>query len=94
MLKERDFYADAYTSMPTTKTTYFGRRRRPVLGRNTTLDLAYQYVTNKRTQYHLFFSRRKRRRHREWAVYSTDSLNRHYLARRSDSVSDAAVSSI
>ncbi|MFQ7502777.1 MAG: OmpP1/FadL family transporter [Alistipes finegoldii] len=53
MLKERDFYVnDAYTSMPTTYESYYFSAGAGVnLGRNTTLELAYQYVTNKQTQY-------------------------------------------
>jgi hypothetical protein len=83
MLKERDFYVnDAYTSMPTTYESYYFSAGAGVnLGRNTTLDLAYQYVTNKQTQYQLFFSRPENGGDMEtWSGLYDTSLKRHYLA--------------
>lgn len=83
MLKERDFYVnDAYTSMPTTYESYYISAGAGVnLGRNTTLDLAYQYVTNKQTQYQLFFSRPENGGDMEtWSGLYDTSLKRHYLA--------------
>lgn len=83
MLKERDFYVnDAYTSMPTTcESYYFSAGAGVNLGRNTTLDLAYQYVTNKQTQYQLFFSRPENGGDMEtWSGLYDTSLKRHYLA--------------
>lgn len=83
MLKERDFYVNnAYTSMPTTYESYYFSAGAGVnLGRSTTLDLAYQYVTNKQTQYQLFFSRPENGRDMEtWSGLYDTSLKRHYLA--------------
>ena len=83
MLKERDFYVnDAYTSMPTTYESYYFSAGAGVnLGRNTTLELAYQYVTNKQTQYQLFFSRPENGGDMEtWSGLYDTSLKRHYLA--------------
>ena len=83
MLKERDFYVnDAYTSMPTTYESYYFSAGAGVnLGRNTMLELAYQYVTNKQTQYQLFFSRPENGGDMEtWSGLYDTSLKRHYLA--------------
>lgn len=83
MLKDKNFYTnDAYASMPTTYESYYFSAGVGInLSRNTVLDLAYQNVTNKQSEYQLFFSYPEGGGNFEtWSgVYETN-LKRHYLS--------------
>ena len=60
------------------QTTYYGAGVGFVLARGVLLDLAYQYMSSKTTDYHLFYAEDKAG-YTESAVYSTD-INRHNVA--------------
>lgn len=60
------------------QTTYYGAGIGFVLARGVLLDLAYQYVSSKTTDYYLFYAEDKAG-YTESAVYSTD-INRHNVA--------------
>ena len=60
------------------ETTYYGAGIGFVLARGVLLDVAYQYMSSKTTDYYLFYAEDKGG-HTESAVYSTD-INRHNVA--------------
>ena len=60
------------------QTTYYGAGIGFVLARGVLLDVAYQYMSSKTTDYYLFYAEDKGG-HTESAVYSTD-INRHNVA--------------
>lgn len=60
------------------QTTYYGAGVGFVLGRGVLLDVAYQYMTSKTTDYYLFFVE-DAKGHAESALYSTE-INRHNVA--------------
>ena len=60
------------------QTTYYGAGVGFVLSRGVLLDLAYQYVSSKLSDYYLFYAEDKVG-YTESALYSTD-INRHNVA--------------
>lgn len=71
--------ADFPPASPVIKqTTYYGAGIGFVLARGVLLDVAYQYMSSKTTDYYLFYAEDKGG-HTESAVYSTD-INRHNVA--------------
>lgn len=83
MLKDRDYYVyNADSSMPVTyKSYYFSAGLGVSLSRSVTLDVAYQNLTDKLTEYQLFFSRDLTTGDlMTWSGTYDTSLTRHYIA--------------
>lgn len=83
MLKDRDYYVyNADSSMPVTyKSYYFSAGLGVSLSRSVTLDVAYQNLTDKLTEYQLFFSRDlKTGDLMTWSGTYDTSLTRHYIS--------------
>lgn len=83
MLKDRNYYVmNAYAGMPVTYESYYFSAGLGVnLSRSTVLDFSYQNVTDKQTEYQLFFSRNMVTGDLETysGLYDT-SFTRHYIA--------------
>lgn len=83
MLKDRDYYVyNADSSMPVTyKSYYFSAGLGVSLSRSVTLDVAYQNLTDKLTEYQLFFSRDLTTGDlMTWSGTYDTSLTRHYIS--------------
>lgn len=83
MLRDGNFYVDdPYASQPVVvKSHYFTAGVGFNLGRNTVLDLAYQYLSQTQSQYRMFFSLDESQH--ELVTYTglyDTSLTRHYIA--------------
>lgn len=76
MIRDEDDFPPA--SPVIKQTTYYGAGIGFVLARGVLLDVAYQYMSSKTTDYYLFYAEDKGG-HTESAVYSTD-INRHNVA--------------
>lgn len=83
MLKDRDYSVNnAYAGMPMTyESWYFSAGVGVNLSRSTTLDVAYQNVSEKMTDYQLFFSRDMTTgQMKTWSGLYDTKLTRHYIS--------------